>query len=523
MKKIIFYLLLSYAINLNAQWSHVGPIKDNTAGNVFETGRLDCITLDPGFDGVVNQTIYAGSSSGGLWITTDLCNSWNPISIPDYVTFHGVTAIENVATNYKLISTLSCGAAANIAGNIYQYYPTTNVWTASNYNTVAGIGTSHVFHIRVCPSNSQIVLAMSSTGIYRSTDGGLSWALVQTGIFENAYFVPANWNINGYVVYAGGKNNIVYSNDLGLTFSTKTNLTTLLGTNYYADLAITFDSSNPNNQYIYFDALDDVAFNHHLIRLAIDKITATEVISDFGNKTESAPSTDRMCVGAYNQVMYFGSGGLAKYNALTSSAYTVGNGNDSLSGGVPYWSPGHPDSHDMIMLPALNQILYVNDGGCYLNSYTNIANQVYNNSWATKNFHLNISQIFGLSCAEEDENEYMTGEQDTKAFRTNASTTTFYANGTESTLVLIDKFNKNNFFLSSHVTHNYIQGFYNANNFAGDPNGPLAFGGNVCNSQYSNCGGFSCFPGPEFGTNTLFQNPNIKDKIRFTSEQKILD
>jgi hypothetical protein len=513
---IIACLLFSSAIRLNAQWGHVGPIKDYVPGNKFETGRLDCITPVQGFNGTTNQKIYAGSSAGGLWLTTDFCNSWNPVQIPDNVTYHGISALAISPGGYMLAATCNRGYIATLYGNIYQFFPSTNTWVASDFNIVAGTTSAYTTHIRVCRTNSQIVMASASNGVYRSVNGGLNWSkVVLTGSYENVEFVPGN-TASGYFVYACGDNAVIYSTDFGLTFTTKTSITTLLGSGYYADMAVTFDASNLNQQYIYFDALTVGTSSHRIVRLSIHKINGTESVNNYGTVSESASSTDRMCTAAYDKVVYFGNGGLVKLNAATNNFYQINSGNDFIGAYVPYGSPGHADSHDALILPApLNRILYVNDGGCYVNSFTPSANSIYSNSWMDMNNNLNISQIFGMSCAEEDENEYMTGEQDTKAFRTNSASTTFYSGGVESFHVLIDKFNKNNFILSVAGSVETVTGSYNGTSFISAPHGPSSVGGNICVSQYSDCGGFNCFPGSEFSNNTLFQDPNRPDKIFF--------
>lgn len=508
------YLLLLATLPLNAQmWTHVGPISDGTPGNVFETGRLDCFAPDFGFNGTTNQIIYAGSSSGSLWKTTDLANTWNPVVIPDVVPFHGILGMGvSPAGNYLLVSTINCGAVMNSYGNIFQYFPAVNGWIGTNFLAAAGPASTAVHHITFCPTNANLVFAAGDNGLYRSTDGGMNWTQVLTGIFENVEFVPANYITGGFQVYACGNNTVVYSTDMGLTFSTQTLITSILGATYYADLAVTYDASNPIGRYVYIDAL--VGGMHHIVRLFTDQTSPSfDYASDFGFMNESAPSSDRMCCTAYDQVVYFGHGGLGKYNAFTSQSYYIPSiGIDLASTWVNYNSPGHSDSHDILILPAYNLILYCSDGGFYVDNYTPQANSEYINNWLPSNNGLNISQIWGLSCTDDDTAAYITGEQDTKAFLTSAATTTFFSGGTEPSQVFIDKFNSNNYFYSGVAADDHLYGSYNSislfNQFVEMP----AIGGNICNSV-------SCppswFPGTEFGTNTLFQDPNRPDKVFF--------
>ncbi len=521
-------ILLSFFVlcfsSYKAQWTHVGPISDATSGNTFISGRIDCLKLDAGFNGTTNQILYAGSQSGGLWVNSNIANNasaWTNVNIPDYVTYHGITAIEAINTSYLLASTYNYGFITGNEGsgiqkpnfgNIYLYYPATNNWVSSNFNTICSSTIDHVTHIRVCPTNSSLVLASATDGIYRSTDGGQTWGTgpIISGNYENIDFVLADWATGGYVIYTCGENNVLYSTDLGISFTPKTSITSLITGSYYADMSTTFNATNTNTRYIYFDVLQ--GSNHHILKLSIDKISSSlETINDAGSIYEPAGASDRMCVGAVDQIMYFGCGGLIKYNSFNNTFYDISSSPDIATTQVIYNNPAHSDNHDFIIIPTLNKIIYGNDGGCYLNNYTTTStNGVFNNNWQSFNNLLNISQIWGLSCAEEDPNEYMTGEQDTKSFRTNALTTTYSQGGVEASNVLIDKFNKNNYLYSNHAAESQFSGSYNG--LAVTPNPFQSPTTDICTAGFT--GGYEA---AEFGTNMLFQNPNRHDKIYFAA------
>ncbi|PKP16118.1 MAG: hypothetical protein CVU06_15265, partial [Bacteroidetes bacterium HGW-Bacteroidetes-22] len=69
------------------QWSSLGP--SNTPDNSKVTtstknhagvGQIHRLTLDPGYDGVLNKTLYAASSFGGLWKSTDDGEHWSGLN-----------------------------------------------------------------------------------------------------------------------------------------------------------------------------------------------------------------------------------------------------------------------------------------------------------------------------------------------------------------------------------------------------------------------------------------------------------
>ncbi|HXC05017.1 MAG TPA: T9SS type A sorting domain-containing protein [Bacteroidia bacterium] len=528
MKKLLFTCLgIGFSLLLQAQWTHMGPFKDNSPTNYFVSGRLDCITPTPTFNGTNRDTLYAGSMSGSLWITTDFCATWNPVHMPDNVTFHGISALEGNKGGYMLVATYNQigDGPEGPNGNIYQYFPTTGTWVASDLNTVDVTPLTAIHHIRVCPTNASIVMAATSTGLFRSINGGLNWTLVQTGAFENVNFVPATFTSSGYLVYASG-NDVMVSNDFGITFTSKTSITSLLASGSYTDLAVTYNLSSSNTQYLYLDGVIS-GTSHHLIRLSVDKVTAgLETVDDYGLVGDGAASLDRMCLMAYDKNVYFGAGGVMKLNTYATPTFyePYSQNYDQLYYGSPYVGynvPEHSDNHDIIILPNFNTIIYVSDGGCFVNNYTDAGGGNYYNLWSVNNYNLNISQVLGLSCAEEDPTEFMTGEQDTHAFITNTANATYYASvGVEPSCVLIDKFNKNNFFQSSNYSSEFIVGTYNGASLPGTgPYLPNATGGSICNSTYSQCSNngnyFSCFPAPEYSSSTFYQNPNEQDKVYF--------
>lgn len=505
------FLLWMGTLPLAAQtWVPVGPKSDGYPGNQFEAGRLDCFTPDLGFNGTTNQTIYAGSSSAGLWVTTDIASSWTAVVIPNIVPYHGVGAIEPSPNGTSLlVATMNCGAIANNYGNVFQWTPAVNGWIGTNF--LSTVGQTNVHHFSFCPTNANLVFAATDNGLYRSTDGGMNWSLAYTGAFENVDFIPVNFLPGGYYVYACGNNSIISSSDLGLTFAMKASVMSLMPAGAYIDLATTYDASSTTTRYIYFDGIDVVNGVFQIVRLSIDQNTSgLESVVNAGTFPEFAGSSDRMTTTAYDQVMYFGNGGLTKYNATTGLFYDI-SGNDSPTTWAPYWNPSHPDSHDALILPANNLLLYCNDGGFYINSYTPGIGGIYNNSWATMNYRLNISQIWGLAVTDDNPNKYITGEQDTKAFLTDVGSTTFFSGGTEPSQVWIDNFNSNNYFYSAAASSDYLYGWYNGN-YMNNYFVEVSAGGSLCNS-------ISCppswFPSSEFGTNTLFQDPNRPDKIFF--------
>ncbi|RPJ25682.1 MAG: hypothetical protein EHM35_15375, partial [Planctomycetaceae bacterium] len=166
--------------HLVTPWSSIGP---NNIG-----GRTLCLALQPGNPSI----IYAGSASGGLWKTTTGgvgADAW------DYVdTGYPVSAVGTIAIDPTNVNVIYIGT-----GEVYQYqnsiggdvYRTTRgsygigilkstdggaTWSKSldwSLNQTRG-----VWCIRIHPTNSSILYAATTEGIYKSLDAGANWNLV---------------------------------------------------------------------------------------------------------------------------------------------------------------------------------------------------------------------------------------------------------------------------------------------------------------------------------------------------------
>src|SRR5229473_6522406 len=219
-------------------WTLIGPQPLITAGPQItpfnggpnNSGRVAAIAVDP-----KNRDIaYLGAAAGGAWKTTDAGAHWMPLtdSLKSILTGAslptgsiGSIAIDPTAT--------SCGASgpcqiiyvgtgeANNSGDSYYGVGILKsvdggaTWTQQGASTFVGVGSSsridggaHIGALAVDPNNNQIVLAgvqfvsnSTNSGIYRTTNGGTSWAPVagMTGATGSAIvFDPTNAG----VVYA---------------------------------------------------------------------------------------------------------------------------------------------------------------------------------------------------------------------------------------------------------------------------------------------------------------------------------
>jgi photosystem II stability/assembly factor-like uncharacterized protein len=171
-------------------WLNIGPnnatvIKNGstTLNNITDAGRPNSIVTTPGN---ANQ-IFIAMAGGGVWKTTDGGASWAPKTETLGSLSAGALAMDPNNSN-----TLYLGMGDAFDGTGLGMYKSTNA--GENWSGPVYLGNStSIRDIYVAPGGSSIVMAATDTGLFRSTDGGASFAQVSlaTGFAD----APGAWDI----------------------------------------------------------------------------------------------------------------------------------------------------------------------------------------------------------------------------------------------------------------------------------------------------------------------------------------
>jgi hypothetical protein len=135
--------------NLTAPWQPLGPnaILSPTYGNL--TGRVTALALDP--NDTSGNTLYLGATGGGVWKST---NAAGPLAAVTFAPLTDTLPVFSPNAGTGVVPSLSIGALA--------------VQPAPNPVLLAGTGD---------PNNATD--SYYGEGLLRSTDGGLTWTLIQ--------------------------------------------------------------------------------------------------------------------------------------------------------------------------------------------------------------------------------------------------------------------------------------------------------------------------------------------------------
>jgi PKD repeat protein len=412
----------------NGTWSIVGPTGKPTGGGA---GRVNFVRFDPNNTNIM----WAGTPDGGLWKTTNGGTSWTTNT--DQLAVIGCTdvAIDPTNTNIMYLATgddfgtdtYSIGVLKSIDGGA-TWNTTGLTWTVNQGRTIG--------KILINPSNPQIVMAFSSAGIFRTTNGGSSWTQ-PAGTFacSDAEFKPGD----PQTIYACGTS-FKRSTDGGLNWTTAAGLPS--STNL-SRMSIAVTPANPAYVYI-LNAGTDYGF-FSLVRS-----------SDSG-----ANFTTRMAKTSTNNILGWDSGsdtgGQGWYDlaiaASPTDAETVFTGGiniwKSTTGGSSFtktsvWTSStstyvHADIHDLIFLPGSGTTIFTGcDGGVFKSTNTG-------SGWSDLSSNLAIAQQYRFSLSTSSANLILAGHQDNGTNRTSTTSMTTWTEvgGGDGMDCFIDRTNNN--------------------------------------------------------------------------------
>ena len=429
--------------NLNAEnsllestvgnWTALGPTSYTNGNSGYNggLGRVNVIAFHP----TDANTIYIGVPSGGVWKTTDGGSTWSPMS--DVLASIGVSGIavdhSTPSTIYILtgdgdgFDTYSIGIMKSTDSG--STWSTTGLsWGVTNFNR----GYKLLMH----PTNSSIMIAATTTGLLKTTDGWASWSTVQAGSFRDIEFKPAN----PATVYAATADNFYRSLNTGASWSLiSTGLPTLEDR-----AAIAVSPANNNTVYylagpggsggtgtykgMYISTNSGLTFN--------TQSSTPNVLgySNSGNDSSSQSTYDLALAVNPNNIFNTILGGINIWRS------TDGGVNNTC---ITNWfePPGgfqyvHADIHELVYNPVDSRLYCGSDGGV---SYSTNNGLTWTNIWNG----LQIMQFYKIVGVEANQNLLICGSQDNGSNKYTGTTTIQHILGGDGMDCMID-YNNNN-------------------------------------------------------------------------------
>ena len=338
---------LSQATSLS--WTSIGP----APGGLY-SGRVPAIAVHP-TDG---NTVYIGAADGGVWKTTNGGTSWTPLTDDQPSLASGCLAIDPLNPNViywgtgEPYSSIDAYGGAGILKSVDG---------GATWSVVGLTNEKRITRIAINPANPDILLAATWGGIYRSTNGGMSWT--KTSTFSSGWDVAIDPS-NPLICYAGASG-VYKSTNGGVSWSQLTNgIPTSTGR-----LVLAIASSAPSTVYV---LVSNTKFYKSTDAGA--SWTSLPIASDlFGSQGwyditigVSPTNPDIVLIG-----------GIDAYYSFTG-----GNSWTRIISGQ------HPDCHSIIFGPAGTGIVYLGtDGGMNRSSDNGMTFTRINNNLAITQFY----------------------------------------------------------------------------------------------------------------------------------------
>jgi photosystem II stability/assembly factor-like uncharacterized protein len=398
------------ASNATGNWVPLGPTGTVTNGDFAGAARVNFIRFDP----TNSNIMWTVSPLGGLWKSVNGGANWTTGNT-DQLALIGCSdiAINPLNTQVMYLATGDAnGTGSQLTISSIGIFKSTNggiTWGANTLNWQVGWGRS-IYKLLIHPQHPDTVFAATSIGLFRTIDGGANWISMQVGLFTDIEFKPGNPNIlyatsgvnsNGtfYKSTDGGSNFVPISSGLPIP----TNVArleigvTAADTNYVYVVGV---NKNTYDCYGFYRSID--GGDNFTLRSAATNILSGLPKSQAWYNLSMAVSPlhrDTILLGATNLYRSLDGG-------LSWSKHSSENG-----GFIPYV---HPDHHAIEFLPGSDAVYFSgNDGGVFKTTD-------YGNSWNTFNEGLQIAQMYKLGTSPFDPYRILTGHQD-------MGTQTYYA------------------------------------------------------------------------------------------------
>src|SRR5579859_125932 len=359
------------------QWTWLGP------GNIG--GRVRSLLVSPSSP----STLLAGSVGGGVWRSTDAGASWQ--ATDDFMANLAVTTLALDPANPLTVYAGTGEGFGNtdaIRGN--GIFKSTD--GGLSWSQLAATNTPDFYWVtRLAVSSSgSTLLAATQSGFQRSPDSGATWSLVNstdpysTGVTDVA-FDPAD---SSQAVASGYYGKVWYSTNGGLNWTPATGLTTTVGV--WGRVEVAYAPSNPSIVYASVDHNN----------------------GEVWKSTDGGHSYAKVYTGSDNYLTNQGWYSNALWVDPTNPANLVVGGIDlwrSTDGGVslthisdwsaaPYAS-AHADHHAIASAPGFGStnhtVYFGNDGGVYRTN--NVYTVSLYSGWQALNNNLGITQFYGAA------------------------------------------------------------------------------------------------------------------------------
>lgn len=361
----------------DCEWTYIDQLEND--GGYWGIGRTTSVTFHPTND----QLFYVCSPGGGIWKTTD--GGQNYTSADDGLPYGATSNLVMDPTNPDILYvsngdnsgwwTNSTGIYKSTDGGV-TWLPTTLVF---NLNVTA------IYELKISPTDPQVLVAATTAGLYRTIDGGLNWSIIRNGEHSSVVFKP---------------------ND-GTTLYT--------ALNDYWGVSQVFKSTDTGNNW---SQITNYTWNHNFIRLATTPLDTNRLlvsnsydgIRPLFQTTDAGASFTQLADTPENDIIAYSPSDTNVMYCGYVVAYRSTDGGTSWEQITDWWGSGdyteiHADFHYVGYSNNSDHIYFCNDGGVY--KYNEATDQ-----WTDLSNGMKIGQFYRIISAGNNDVVLLGGTQD---------------------------------------------------------------------------------------------------------------
>ncbi len=394
-------------------------------------GRTRAFAID-----VSNENnLIAGSCSGGMWRSTDKGQTWHSTTPPNQ--YKSVSCVvQDIRPGHTNIwyygtgeayGTSASGTGSFYLGNgIYKSTDSGRTWTVLASTTSPSLSSLDgwgdlIWNMVTDPSDltHDVVYAATYGAIYKSTDGGTTWASVlgTFGTSSSSYFTDIAISKTGVLYVTMSGSNGIYRSADGTTF---TNITPITFPTSYNRIKIGISPMNENQVYFLGNTpnygkpdtnyLGQVEWNSLWRYTYIAGDGSGDTGGVWQDRSANLPASGGMfdkftSQGSYDlvvkvkpndtNVVFIGGTNLYRSNTgfadSTHTTYIGGYQQFATLPVVNMYLNHHPDQHELVFFPGdPNKMISTNDGGIFYSNDNTVSHVLWtslNNGYMTTMFY----------------------------------------------------------------------------------------------------------------------------------------
>lgn len=394
-------------------WVSLGP----TPGAYFNYGNISSRIVAGTYDPQNHNIIYVGPAYGGVWKSTDGGMNWMPLTDDQPSMAMGAIVLDpdNPQIVYAGTGEATYSGASYSGLGLLKSIDGGATWT----QITAGLPVHTYFsRIVIRPGhNNELLAALGTNGLYKSTDSGENWSGIIGGRCDEVRYSPTGDTVFAIGTGTGFKRSI----DGGTTFST-------FSTGFAMGERNHFDYCYNNPAYMYAAAYTSTSFK---------AFKSTDYGVTF---VQVSPSTDFEGGQSWYD-MYCRVNPVDPNDAYigTIDVFRTTDGGASFTNITNAYSNGvvHPDQHYLFFDPLdANTFFVCNDGGIYKTTNNG-------NSFTNMNQTLTLTQFYRITTSPFLASRILGGTQDNGTQQTYASLSWAAAFGGDGGEVAFNPFDQN--------------------------------------------------------------------------------